>query len=329
MGADDRAWARAAAGVAALLLLAACGRGGTEQRTAPGPDPEMASILTTDTVAETTTTSTEPTTDTTAAPVVRPASAAAAPPQSSAEVRAAQVRLAELGYDVGAADGGFGDRTSHAVMSFQKVEGLDRTGRLDAATTEALAGASKPGPMVPGGAATRVEISLDRQVLFLWQDGSLARILNASTGNGERYCVDGHCDVAVTRPGTFRIGRKYNGMEVSRLGQLYHPMYFDGGIAIHGSPSVPAHPASHGCVRIPMYASGSFHTQVPGGTMVHVLGTPSGPVPAAPPPDEPNVQVQNPEPPPTTVTTTPPVTTTTDPPATTTSVPGTTSTTTV
>ena len=287
----------------------------------PGPDPVSEMFAGPHDVAPTTTTS-EPATTTTAAP---------APERSgggSADVRAVQMRLAELGYDVGVADGGLGERTAHALMSFQKVEGLSRTGRVNEATTQALATASPPRPLVPGGQATRVEIDLDRQVLFFWQGGALARVLNASTGSGQRYCVDGDCDVAVTRPGTFRIGRKFNGLEVSRLGQLYHPMYFDGGIAIHGSPSVPAGPASHGCVRIPMYASGSFHTQVPGGTWVYVVGTPTGPVPAAPPPDKPTLQVVDPPPPPTTATTDPPVTTTTAPPRTTTVPPDTTTSTT-
>jgi len=273
-------------------------------------------FLAVDTLPETTTTTSEPATTTTTRVEAR---GGAAPEGGSPAVRAVQRRLAELGYDIGVADGGLGDRTWHALMSFQKVEGLARTGRIDEATTSALATASRPGPLVPGGAATRVEIDLDRQVLFFWQGGALARVLNASTGSGERYCVAGECDVAITRPGAFRIGRKFNGLEVSRLGQLYHPMYFDGGIAIHGSPSVPAHPASHGCVRIPMYASGSFHTQVPSGTWVHVVGTPAGHVPPAPPPDAPTLRVADPDPPPppTTTTTVPPVATT-EPPATTT-----------
>jgi len=29
-------------------------------------------------------------------------------------------------------------------------------------------------------------------------------------------------------------------------------------VAIHGNPSVPARPASHGCIRIPMFASREF-----------------------------------------------------------------------
>jgi lipoprotein-anchoring transpeptidase ErfK/SrfK len=34
---------------------------------------------------------------------------------------------------------------------------------------------------------------------------------------------------------------------------LWYPMYFLRGFAIHGYPSVPAYPASHGCVRVPMW----------------------------------------------------------------------------
>jgi hypothetical protein len=39
---------------------------------------------------------------------------------------------------------------------------------------------------------------------------------------------------------------------------LYYPNYIYGGVAIHGNPSVPAHPASHGCIRIPMFAAREF-----------------------------------------------------------------------
>jgi lipoprotein-anchoring transpeptidase ErfK/SrfK len=35
---------------------------------------------------------------------------------------------------------------------------------------------------------------------------------------------------------------------------LYYPSYFLGGIAIHGSNSIPPYPDSHGCVRVPRFA---------------------------------------------------------------------------
>jgi peptidoglycan hydrolase-like protein with peptidoglycan-binding domain len=271
------------------------------------------------TAATTTTTTTAPpeTTTTTEAP----------PVQASESVREMQQRLADLGYDIGPIDGLWGPRTYYTVQAFQKVEGLARTGEDSAALRAALATASRPGPMVPGGAANRVEVDLDRQVLFLWQGGALARILPVSTGNGVASCENGMCGDALTPTGSFRIGRKAAGLEVSPLGQLWSPSYFYGGIAFHGSPSIPPYPASHGCVRIPMYAHESFFDQTPSGMAVYVVGDgpaaseipppPDAPVvptePVAPPPDDvptttvPPAPAPEPEPEPTT-TTTPPLT---------------------
>ena len=103
-------------------------------------------------------------------------------------------------------------------MAFQKIEGLDRTGDIDDGLQAALAAAGPPGPLA-GGPATRVEIDLNRQVLMLWQGGVRTRILPISSGNGEEYCVDGECDIAVTPPGSFHIGRKAEGLEIAPLGR--------------------------------------------------------------------------------------------------------------
>jgi peptidoglycan hydrolase-like protein with peptidoglycan-binding domain len=250
------------------------------------------------TIAPTTTT-TEAVTTTTEAP---------AKPQPSGSVKDLQQRLADLGYDVGTIDGLAGTQTYYAIMAFQKVEGLDRTGEDSDALRAALATASKPGPMVPGGAADRVEVDLDRQVLFLWKGGSLARILPVSTGSGEYYCVDGDCDTAITPTGSFHIGRKAAGLEISPLGELWSPSYFYGGIAIHGSPSIPPYPASHGCVRVPMYAATSLYDQLPTGMAVYVVGNgpPAADVP--PPPDNPTSVSNTPPPTDSVPTTTPPTT---------------------
>jgi peptidoglycan hydrolase-like protein with peptidoglycan-binding domain len=188
-----------------------------------------------------------------------------------ASVMALQQRLATLGYDVGAADGRIGERTTASVMAFQKVEGLARTGTAGPEVTAALAKAVPPRPLVPGGEATRVEIDLSRQVLLFFDQGRLARILPVSTGSRQRYCQAGVCQNAITPKGAFHVGRKVRGVDPAPLGVLYDPMYFNGGIAIHGAPSVPATPASHGCARIPMYAAASFFDQVASGTAVYVV----------------------------------------------------------
>jgi hypothetical protein len=122
-----------------------------------------------------------------------------------------------------------------------------------------------------------------------------------STGSGQRYCVDGVCDIAVTPLGSFHVYRRKLGQDVSRLGVLYNPLYFTGGWAIHGEPYDPPFPASHGCVRIPMAASLWFYNEVPDGTPVYVL---SGG-------NRPPTQVQaTPGPPPVPTSTSVPVTTT-------------------
>ena len=271
-----------AAGSALALVLTGC-------RSYSGPPPEPAAAVrrtTTTTTAPTTTTTLAPTTTTVATTVPTPGTTATtAPPpglgrgSSGAEVLALEQKLAALRYDVGPVDGNFDATTGHAVMAFQKVAGLARTSRATDDVVAALATAQLPGPMFAEGGADRIEIDLPKQVLALWQGGQLVRTLSVSTGNNKRYCVDGSCAKAVTPGGSFKVLRKINGLRVSRLGKLYNPLYFNGGIAIHGSASVPGEPASHGCVRIPMTASKWFFDTVPVGTPVYVLGGSRAPVP--------------------------------------------------
>ena len=306
MGIERRPRGLGQAVLALALTLVACssadpGDGSAKSQSAPASTATTFATLAPQTSTSTSTSTTEAPTTTTSAAVQQSTTA------SIASVRALQERLAELGYDVGTPDGKWGARTSYSLMAFQKVEGLTRDGEDGPQTQAALAAASKPGPMVPGGASTRIEIDVERQVMFHWVNGSLARILPVSTGNNEYYCVDGECSTAVTPGGSFRIGRKAAGLEVAPLGELWWPMYFNGGIAIHGSPSVPAYPASHGCIRIPMYAAPTFYDQVSAGTRVHVLNSPE----AEAPPDEGRAVPNAVAPPDTTSTTSPPATTTT------------------
>jgi lipoprotein-anchoring transpeptidase ErfK/SrfK len=195
---------------------------------------------------------------------------AAVTPASLASPQALEQRLADLHFDV-TVDGKMDDSTKQALIAFQKLNGLARTGQPTPDVTNALATATAPAPLRPDGGATRVEIDLGRQVLFLYLNGTLAKILPVSTGTGKRYCDEGKCGIATTPRGSFRIERRITGWRKSDLGRLYNPMYFKGGIAIHGFPSVPTSPASHGCVRIPMSSANTFPSQVPNGTPVFVV----------------------------------------------------------
>lgn len=232
-----------------------------------------------------TSTTTSTTVDTTTSTTAKPSTTTAKPlpglgvGASGPAVLALEQKLGALRYDPGPPDGKYDSTTAFAVTAFQKVMGMPRTGRATDDVVAALQSAGEPAPMLPSGGANRVEVDLKRQVLFLYQGGSLVRILPVSTGSGQRYCVDGECDRAITPGGSFRIGRKILGDHVSKLGHLYNPLFFNGGIAIHGEPAVPAYPASHGCVRIPMADSLWFYNTVPSGTPVYVIGGPQAAVP--------------------------------------------------
>ena len=71
-----------------------------------------------------------------------------------------------------------------------------------------------------------------------------------ATGSGAWYYSRGRWARAITPTGRFRICWRYNGWQPGPLGSMYRPNYFYGGYAVHGMISVPAYPASHGCVRM-------------------------------------------------------------------------------
>jgi len=215
---------------------------------------------------------------TTADRVTAPAAAAADAPAGlgsgarGAEVAALEKRLEALLYDVGAVNDVYDQNTAYGVMAFQKVHGLARTGRVTDEVITAMATATAPPPLVPNGGENRVEIDIPRQVLFLYKANTLQKIVTISSGNNQRFCSEGYCRRAVTPGGSYGFYRQGRGWETGPLGSLYNPVYFNGGIAVHGSRSVPAQPASHGCIRIPMGVAEWFPGEVHIGMPVHVVG---------------------------------------------------------
>ncbi|HKX27160.1 MAG TPA: L,D-transpeptidase [Blastocatellia bacterium] len=166
--------------------------------------------------------------------------------------------LISLGYWVDLGAEGLDVSLRHALIAFQKVEGRPRTGVLTEAELEALRHGCRPQAREPG--AAHLEIDLDRQVLFVVDDeGLVSRILPVSTGSGEFFTEGGRTRRAVTPLGRFTVAYKIEGWRKSPLGLLYYPSYLYDGIAIHGNPSVPTRPASHGCIRIPMFAAKEFY----------------------------------------------------------------------
>jgi hypothetical protein len=169
-----------------------------------------------------------------------------------------QTLLADLGFlAAGGVTGRADDETAVAVLAYENWAGLPRDGVLDAGVRAALGRATRPTPLArrPG---KRVEIDLARQVALLIVDNRVDRVFHISSGAG-----------GATPSGSFRVYRKER-MSWSVPFSTWMPWasYFVGGIAFHAYGSVPAYPASHGCIRmIPrdaplMYAFATYGTPV-------------------------------------------------------------------
>jgi peptidoglycan hydrolase-like protein with peptidoglycan-binding domain len=228
-----------------------------------------------------------------AAPPARTAQAAAytAPPFTApyktlklgtkgAAVKALQTRLKQLGYVPGAADGEYGGGTLTAVWAFQKVQGIAPTSTIASRTWKALEHPKAPKVLVPGGRPDRVEVNLTKQIMVLYRHGTPRLISHISSGsgipyteyamwNGKRQRFSGS---ARTPAGNFKTTWRVRGWHRSYLGQLYNPIFFNGGIALHGALSVPLYPASHGCVRLPMNVAQILPGMLGTGVPVHVRG---------------------------------------------------------
>lgn len=186
-----------------------------------------------------------------------------------AEIMEAEQRLSSLGYWTGPIDGSFDDNSKHALVAFQKIEGRKRRGKLTHDELEALRLAVRPEPR--DSTYPHIEVDLARQVLMIVDaDGQAHHIIPVCTGNEKNYMDHGESHRAHTPRGKFTVLRKIAGWRRSSLGLLYYPNYIVNGIAIHGSLSIPAFPASHGCIRIPMFAAKEISEMTPVGTIVVV-----------------------------------------------------------
>lgn len=113
-------------------------------------------------------------------------------------------------------------------------------------------------------AGKRIEIDKTNQVLRAFEGNRIVQETAISTGKEGK----------ATPNGDFQAGAKYR-MHRSRL---YHnaPMPFSiqvaGNYFIHGFKSVPEHPASHGCIRLPVEEAQKLYSWVEPGTPVRILG---------------------------------------------------------
>jgi PKD domain/L,D-transpeptidase catalytic domain/Putative peptidoglycan binding domain len=147
-------------------------------------------------------------------------------------------RLAKLHYATSGVNNYYSYDTTDAVLAFQKVNRIMRTGRVTPALWRRLQTAHVP-PARYRGPYRHVEVDKARQVLFQVVGGRVRRVVHVSTG------VTGNTPV-----GRWRVYKKVPGFLPSGM---YFSSFFLGAFAIHGFYSVPSYPASHGCVRMPMW----------------------------------------------------------------------------
>jgi peptidoglycan hydrolase-like protein with peptidoglycan-binding domain len=162
-------------------------------------------------------------------------------------------RLGELHYALATVDGYYGTDTADAVIAFQKLHGLPRTGSVDPGFWRALQRGHVPWPRHGGN---HVEVSKERQVLFLVRDGRVTLVVPVSTG------ATGN-----TPGGLWHVYSKVPGYNAK---EMYYSSFFVGAFAIHGYHSVPPFPASHGCVRIPLWVAPRVYSLIDYGTLVYI-----------------------------------------------------------
>jgi peptidoglycan hydrolase-like protein with peptidoglycan-binding domain len=179
------------------------------------------------------------------------------PGARGASVRVLQAHLARRRYAV-SRSGVFDARTARAVLTFRKVTGMARTTEVGARVFEKLGRGAGAFRVRYRSHGRHIEADLSRQVLALIEAGGrVHRIHQTSSG----------APATPTILGSFRVYRKDPG--TNSLG-MYMSSYFIRGYAVHGYPSVPPYPASHGCLRIPNADAVGVYRWIRYGTRVDV-----------------------------------------------------------
>jgi N-acetylmuramoyl-L-alanine amidase len=177
-----------------------------------------------------------------------------------ADVRALHHRLAQLKVHVPGTGKVFSVRTFDSVVAFEKARGLSRTGVVGTSTWRALGlvRAFHPRYARP---TPHIEVDKGRQILMIVRRGKVTGIIPVSTGATGNTPV-GAWNILWKAPATS-----------TWLGSatLYRTMTFHGNFAIHGYYSVPTYPASHGCVRVPIWEAEWLYNQSPVGERVYVF----------------------------------------------------------
>ena len=167
-----------------------------------------------------------------------------------------QRRLQKLGYST-SLSGAFDSHTAYAVLAFRKTNGMGQSNYASQAVFDMLFRNRGAFRLRHRGPGRHVEFDWSRQVLVIARNGRPWRTHHASSGKPSTPTVFG----------TFRFYRKQPG---TNSHGMVHSNYFIGGYAIHGYPSVPLYPASHGCIRVPIPQAAGIDRAIDLGDVIYV-----------------------------------------------------------
>jgi hypothetical protein len=180
----------------------------------------------------------------------------AAPGNRGLRVLLMQRRLQQLGYST-SLSGTFDGHTSYAVLAFRKVNLMGKSSYANQRVFDMLLRNRGAFRLRFRGPARHVEFDWSRQVLVIARNGRPWRTHHASSGKPSTPTVFG----------TFRFYRKQPG---TNSHGMVDSNYFIGGYAIHGYPSVPLYPASHGCIRVPIPQAAGIDRAIALGDTIYV-----------------------------------------------------------
>jgi N-acetylmuramoyl-L-alanine amidase len=196
---------------------------------------------------------------------------------SGPEVALLQTELARVHLYRGPIDGDFGPETAYAVLTLHKVLGVTRSYEWEEEDSLRMAWFTLPPLPDRPDEPNRIEVDVGRQVLYLFEGGVVTQIIPVSTAGGYVYYSirQGGYVGAGTPHGDFHLIRHSRGWGCDPVTGwcIYNPWSFTPYYALHGYRSVPAYPASHGCVRIPLWESDWLESHLYIGMPIHIWDT--------------------------------------------------------
>jgi hypothetical protein len=189
------------------------------------------------------------------------------PGDSGDDVVALQEALADAGFFHSAVDGAYGRTTESAVVAFHKYLGLERTTVFNALDWIRLELLPDPGLPERYDESDYLEVDLERQLLFLVEDGELAQVIPVSTGGGYTYISPrtGRPATADTPPGDHVLRWHQLGWVCDSVtGWCVYKYCHSPTTTASTATTSSAYLASHGCIRVETWDADSARTHLAG-----------------------------------------------------------------